>query len=198
MSVFYDYLESYARSDTAEDRAEIEASLWDEFGVEQAIFILDMAGFSMSVEERGIVHYLSMMQRMRMTVEPLIRQNGGTVIKFEADNCFARFPDTLQAVQTAIIYNHTLSAMNLTTPDDLDIHAAIGIDFGKFLLVKSSDAYGMPVNVASKLGEDVASSEQILVSKQAMDRIDEHAGINSSPLDIKVSGLQLEAVEIIY
>lgn len=198
MSQFYNLLEAYARADSTQDRTGIEAEIWDRFGREQAIFVLDLSGFSLSTAKHGIVHYLSKIQRMRMTLAPLISHNGGSVVKFEADNCFARFPETLDAVRTAINYNHTLDAMNLTTPEDLDIQASIGIDFGKFLLVEKEDIYGMPVNIASKLGEDAAGIGQILVTKNAMARIDNQAGIKSQPIDISISGMAIAACDILY
>ncbi len=198
MTEFYNFLEAYARADSTEDRVGLEAEIWDRFGLEQAIFVLDLSGFSRMAIQHGIVHYLSKIQRMRMTLAPLINHNGGNVVKFEADNCFARFSDTLDAVKTAISYNHTLDAMNLTTPDDLDMQASIGIDHGRFLLVKEEDIYGLPVNIASKLGEDVATEGQILVTSNAMSMIDEHAGIKSRPLKVDASGLIIEACDILY
>ena len=198
MREFEKRLESYARANTAEERSKIDTGIWSKYGNEQAIFILDMTGFSINTKEFGIVHYLSTVQRMRMTIKPLVESNGGKVVKFEADNCFARFPDPLSAVQTAIIYNHTLRAMNLTTPKDLDIHSGIGIDYGKFLLIQQVDLWGEPVNFASKLGEDIAKAGQILVTKRAMDMISKDAGIKCKSLTVKSSGLKIKAVEILF
>lgn len=198
MARFYDFLETYARADSTEDRSGIEAAIWDEFGLEQTILVLDMSGFSLSAIKHGIVHYLSKIQRMRRTIAPLISRNGGTVVKFEADNCFARFPDTLNAIKTAISYNHTLNAMNLTTPGDLAIQVAIGIDHGKFLLVEDGDMYGVPVNIACILGEDTAESGQILATKNAMSRIGDGAGIKSRAMNVSLSGFAIEAYDILY
>lgn len=191
MTSFYDHLEAYARADSEADRARIEDDLWVEFGVEEAVFVLDMVGFTRIAQDRGMIHYLSMIQRMRMTIEPIIENNNGHIVKFEADNCFARFADSLDAIKTGITYNHVLTAMNLTTPDDLDIHTSIGIDYGKFLLVEKTDFFGTPVNVASKLGEDIAQPGEILVSAKAMRRLPENTDIRSKSVSVKQSNIDI-------
>ena len=192
------YLEAYARADSEADRAGIENDLWEEFGVEEAVFVLDMVGFTRIAQDRGLVHYLSMIQRMRMTIRPIIENKNGHIVKFEADNCFARFADPLDAIKTAITYKHVLKAMNLTTPEDLDIHTSIGIDYGKFLLVKKTDFYGTPVNVASKLGEDIAKPGEILVSANAMERVSENTDIRSEAASIKQSNMEIFYHKIQY
>ncbi len=53
------------------------------------------------------------------------------MIKYEADNCFAVFPDPLSAVKAAIAMQHAFQPRSLLTSDDFDIHIACGIDYGK-------------------------------------------------------------------
>jgi class 3 adenylate cyclase len=96
---FRDLLLSFSRSDVVEERHRIEENLWGEYGAEHAVFVLDMSGFSLLTRKYGIVHYLSMVQRMQQTTEPIIQSYGGIMIKYEADNCFAVFPEVLPAVQ---------------------------------------------------------------------------------------------------
>ena len=105
---------------------DIEATLWNEFGVEQAVLILDMAGFSHGVQAHGIVHSLSMTHRMHIAVEAPVDRYNGSIVKFEADNMFARFPSSEDAIDAAITMNHVLFGLNLLTPKKLDVHASIG------------------------------------------------------------------------
>ncbi len=58
--------------------------------------------------------------------------------------------------------------MNLTTPDDFDIHASFDIDYGEYLLVKDRDFWDVPVNTASRLGEDLAETGEILITDNAL------------------------------
>ena len=83
-------------------------------------------------------------------------------------------------------------------PEDLDIHASVGIDFGKFLLVRKTDMYGAPVNVASKLGEDIAKPGEILVSAMAMSRIPKNADIRSESATVNHSGIKIRFHRILF
>src|SRR5215208_7325551 len=139
---FRQLLLSFSQSEVLDERRTIEGALWDEFGEEYAVFVLDMTGFSLLTRKYGIVHYLSMVRRMQLTTEPIVKSFGGSMIKYEADNCFAVFPDPLAAVNAAIAMQHAFSAANLLTTDDLDVHIACGIDHGKLLIIGHEDCFG--------------------------------------------------------
>jgi len=176
---------------------EIEEALWNEFGVEQAVLVLDMAGFSQGVQAHGIVHSLSMIQRMHIAVETPVERYNGSIVKFEADNMFTRFSTPEDAIDAGVAINHLLSGVNLVTPEQLDVHVSIGIDFGKFLLIEETDIFGDPVNLASKLGEDSASSDEILVTEKAMSLVPQ-GRFNSESLTISISGVCIPTYRIEY
>src|SRR6185295_6458909 len=110
---FQENLLHYSQTESIEERQSIEESLWTDYGAEYAVFVLDMSGFSMLTRKYGIVHYLSMVRRMQLTTEPIVKSYGGIMIKYEADNCFAVFPDPLSAVNAAIAMQHAFTAENL-------------------------------------------------------------------------------------
>jgi len=195
---FHDMLLSFSQAEMLDERQQIEASLWEEFGAEYAVFVLDMSGFSLLTRKYGIVHYLSMVRRMQMTTEPIVKSYGGSMIKYEADNCFAVFPDPLAAVQAAIAMQHAFGAENLLTSEDLDIHISCGIDYGKVLVVGHEDCFGDPVNRASKMGEDLAVAGEILVTREAMQMIPATAGIKSREMNVSISGITIPAFLIDY
>ncbi len=195
---FYDLLLKFSQSEIADERHKIENTLWAGYGAEFAVFVLDMSGFSLLTRKYGIVHYLSMVRRMQLTTEPIVKAYGGSMIKYEADNCFAVFPDPLSAVHAAIAMQHAFSAANLMTSDDLDIHIACGIDYGKILVVGHEDCFGDPVNRASKMGEDLACSGEILITKEAMQMIPAEAGIKAREMNLSISGITIPAYKIDY
>jgi len=195
---FHTMLLSFSQSELLNERQKIEAKLWGEFGAEYAVFVLDMSGFSLLTRKHGIVHYLSMVRRMQMTTEPIVRSYGGFMIKYEADNCFALFPDPLGAVNAAIAMQHAFRAENLMTSDDLDIHISCGIDYGKILVVGREDCFGDPVNRASKMGEDLAVAGEILITKEAMQMIPPESGIRSREMNVSISGITISAYLIEY
>jgi adenylate cyclase len=195
---FQELLLNFSQNEEMDQRRQVETLLWEEFGAEYAVFVLDMSGFSLLTRKYGIVHYLSMVRRMQMTTKPIVKAYGGSMIKYEADNCFAIFPDPLSAVNAAIAMQHAFRASNLLTSDDLDIHISCGIDYGKILLIGQEDCFGDPVNRASKIGEDLATAGEILITKEAMQMIPQEAGIMAREINVSISGITIPAYLIEY
>src|SRR6266545_6495353 len=195
---FQQQLLGYSQTEGLNERREIEEKLWTQYGAEYAVFVLDMSGFSLLTRKYGIVHYLSMVRRMQLTTEPIVKSYGGFMIKYEADNCFAVFPDPLSAVNAAIAMQHAFRAANLLTSDDLDIHISCGIDYGKLLVIGHEDCFGDPVNRASKMGEDLAAAGEILITKEAMQMIPPEAGIKAHEMTVSISGITIPAYLVEY
>jgi class 3 adenylate cyclase len=194
---FQELLLAFSQAEDLEVRRQIETQLWREYGKELAVFVLDMSGFSLLTRKYGIVHYLSMVKRMQLTTEPIVKAYGGDMLKYEADNCFAVFPDPLSAVNAALAMQHAFKASNLMTSDDLDIHIACGIDYGKILVIRGTDCFGDAVNRASKLGEDVAAAGEVLITREAMKRIPGEAEIKAREVAVSISGLSITAYSIL-
>ena len=195
---FQELLLRFSQETNVESRKAIEAELWQEYGTERVVFVLDMSGFSLLTRKYGIIHYLSMVRRMQLTAEPIIKTYGGSMLKFEADNCFAVFPDTLSAVHAAIALQLAFDASNLLTTDDFDVHIACGIDQGKILIVGDEDFFGDAVNRACKLGEDIAAAGEILVTQDAIKTITSELDFKLRDMNISVSGITIPAYAISY
>lgn len=195
---FQELLLSFSQTEEMKERKKIEESLWKGYGAEFAVFVLDMSGFSLLTRKYGIVHYLSMVRRMQLTTEPIVKLYGGRMLKYEADNCFAVFPEPLAAVNAAIEMQHAFRVANVLTSDDLDIHISCGIDYGKLLIIGNQDCFGDPVNRASKMGEDVAAAGEILITQEAMQMIPPDTGIVAHEINISISGVNIPAYVIEY
>jgi class 3 adenylate cyclase len=189
---------SYSQETDAAKRKTLEDGIWQKYGSENTAFVLDMSGFSLLTRKYGIVHYLSMIRRMQLTVAPIIENHGGRIIKFEADNCFAVFPEPASAARTAITIQHAIAAANILTSEDMDIHVSIGIDYGKILILNEDDMYGDAVNRACKMGEDLGKADEILITKEAMDMIPDEAQIEGKPIEVSIGGMNTPAYQIIY
>lgn len=195
---FQDLLLDYSHLSTpSQEQSVLEKAMWDEFGAEKAVFILDMSGFSLTVQRYGVVHYLSMIRRMQLRVEPIINSLGGKVIKFEADNCFAVLEDVESAIQAGIDINNALKSENEKTPEEFNIHVSCGIDYGKILIIDNQDFFGNAVNCACKLGEDLAGRGEIYVTQGAFDSVAANK-FESKVLDLNISGIQLKTRSIVY
>ncbi len=195
---FQELLLQYSQETEQEKRKKMEDLIWKEYGAEHTVFVLDMSGFSLLTRKYGIVHYMSMVRRMQLTVEPIVKKYGGTFVKFEADNCFAVFPDTYSAIQAAVTMQLAFDESNLITDDELDIHIACGIDYGKILMIGLEDCYGDAINRACKMGEDLASAGEIFVGADAMERLAPDSGIIGHPINISIGGLAFPAFSIAY
>lgn len=196
---FHDLLQRYSSEPNPAARDALEETLWKEFGADKVVLVVDMSGFSRISQSRGIVHYLSMVHRMQLTAEPVIASHGGRLVKFEADNCFAMFDDSLSAVRCGIGLNLAFDAANIVTPVELDIHISVGINRGRVLVVDNYlEFFGNAVNCASKLGEDSARPGEILVTQAVADDIPAHARIDLEPLKIALSGMDIEGYSVQY
>jgi adenylate cyclase len=195
---FEEQLVKYAHETDPEERRKIEAGLWKDFGVVKAVLIMDLSGFSLLTQKYGIVHYLSMVRRMQLISQPIIERSGGTVVKFEADNCFAMFDKPLEAVKAAITLNAAFNEINVYTEERFDIRISSGIDYGDVLLIGGPDYFGATVNRASKIGEDLASPGEILITRSAFEHIPADAGLHGEPLSLTIAGIEVDALSIRY
>lgn len=134
----------------------LEALIWQTFGVEKAVLALDMSGFSLTVRRDGILAYLQRIRRMQQVSLPLVPAHGGEVVKCEADNLMLVFNSGLQAVQAALAIRNACHAIGQ--------EVSIGLDYGRILYIPESDCYGDAVNLAYKLGEDLARGGEILIT----------------------------------
>lgn len=193
-----DYLLDYSQADSADTRKEIEDAIWRQFGTERSVLVLDMSGFSLLTRRHGVIHYLSMVRRMQETVRPLVHEHGGSIVKFEADNGFAVFPDPESAIRTAIEINRASDRENARYSEEYGIHLSCGIDHGRILYIEGRDFFGDAVNTASKLGEDMADPGEILVTRSAMAELPDGIDIEGNEVEFSISGISLEACSVRY
>lgn len=159
------------RNEHPERLVEIDQEIHQVFGATHAVMVLDMCGFSRLTVRYGITHFLAMIHRMHGIVAPIVVARGGRVVKTEADNVFAVFPDVGPAIAAATQIQERLRAANVFLPEDWDLHASLGIGYGQLLMIGGDDLYGNEMNLASKLGEDVAGSGEIFLTDAAHARV---------------------------
>lgn len=193
-----DHLFEYSHTADIVVRSAIEREIWQRFGAERTVLVLDMSGFSRLTRQHGIIHYLSMVRRMQESVRPIVHERGGSVVKFEADNAFTVFPDPYAGIQAAIAINQAAEQENAIYAEAFDIHLSVGIDHGRILLIEGEDFFGDAVNTASKLGEDLAQAGEILVSHNAMDAVPVSDRPDGRQVKFSISGIDVEAFAIAY
>ncbi len=172
-----------------EERPAIEAEIWGAFGVERAVLALDMSGFSLNVRRSGIVSYLGQVRRMLRLSVPIVEAHRGEVVKAQADDLVALFVEPSDALQAAQAINAALMAERVANPGPIPLAASIGIDFGRILLVAGRDCFGDAVNVAFKLGEDLAVADEILLTTTVRDRLPASLQAQFAEAEASVGGL---------
>jgi adenylate cyclase len=173
-----------------ERKAEITETIEDIFGQKKAILVLDMSGFSHTTHYYGIISFLIMIHRMQLMCRPCIEGKQGKMIKAVADNLFCIFNTVDDAVGACHEINEHLISANEVMSLEQHLYAKFGIGYGNILNIGDEDIFGDEVNLASKLGEDIASKGEILLtsSAQAELRKDDTSAYEAR---ISISGLSL-------
>jgi len=184
------------RNEYPERIEQIDALIRETFGETHAVMVMDMSGFSRVTIKHGIMHFLAMIHRMNQIVAPTVREHGGRVIKFEADNAFAIFDKVEDAVEAAIDTSRRFSAANTMLPEEMDMHGKFGIGYGEVLIVEDKDLFGSEVNLASKLGEDLAERGEILLTEAAFAEVDAEKR-EYEEVSMTISGLQLDVHKVV-
>ncbi len=174
-----------------ERREAISQDIESIFAQDKAVLVLDMSGFSRTTRQHGIVSFLLMIHQMQLMSRPAIENNKGLLLKAEADNLFCLFDTVTDAVGAAREIVGRLSNVNLILPEDRRLYASVGIGYGRILNVEDEDLFGDEVNLASKLGEDVAGRGAVLLTSQAQAQIQD-AAISTREELLSISGLSLE------
>ena len=98
---FDQLIASYSACTDAAEQEKARLGIWERFGTVGATFISDMANFSSTSRAQGICHFLKMIHRTREIVAPIVADNGGQLLKCDADNCYAFFEDPGCALQAS-------------------------------------------------------------------------------------------------
>lgn len=179
------------------DKAEaIRLEVWEKFGTEGAVFISDMASFSSTSRKIGVCHFLKLIHRTREIVGPIVAANGGTLLKFDADNCYAFFKTTDEAIQASFDVNAAIFASNEDFGMAEQIYLSVGIDFGRLLLVGELDFFGDPVNTSSKLGEDLAIRAEVLITERALQQSNFEVPELAERMRARISEIEIEYIRL--
>jgi class 3 adenylate cyclase len=173
-----------------ERRLELEAQLFELFSRTAAILVLDMCGFSRTTRAYGIIAFLVMIHEMQELCEPIAKSSGGILVKVEADNLVFLFNAVGDAVTAARGIQVACIDANRSRPADRSLHASIGIGFGETLYIGEEDVHGDQMNVACKLGEDIAGPGEILLTESAFEALPPGAA-DATAASVSISGLTL-------
>jgi class 3 adenylate cyclase len=170
------------------DVQKIDQRIWDLFGEDWAVMFTDLSGFSRQVEAFGIIHFLQIIFEQKKLLLPVVDQHDGILVKVEADSFLIIFKRSSSALACAIEMQQACQKLNLRRVPEEQILLCVGIGYGRILRIGDTDVFGTEVNVASKLGEDIAKRDEILVTRSVKDALGSDAGVGFEELETKVAG----------
>lgn len=161
------------RSRNRKNAGEIDRTIESKCLQKLAILVSDASGFSRRTHEYGILQFLAAMTYCYDRLKPLITRGNGLCLSRNVDNgdnLIAIFADPVEAVQTAINMQLWLRKYNQRRLEAEQFNMCIGIAWGPALRLKH-DIFGDKVNMAAKIGEDMASKDEILVTQEVANHV---------------------------
>ncbi len=169
------------------DTALIDRRIWDLFGETWCVMFTDLVGFSRTVETYGITHFLQSIYVAETELVPLIDEHDGILLKSEGDSMLVIFRNPNKALTCAVEMQRHLHRFNARSPESDDVLLCVGLGYGHLLKIGDADVFGAQVNAASKLGEDTAKAQEILVTDSFKDALVD-ARVGFEPLDVVPPG----------
>lgn len=126
----------------------------------------DTADFTVRTARDGILHFLMVFNRAVEGARPVLARAGGVIVKVEADSLLLRFEDANEACRGVEALDAYLHRLNRSCPGGEHLRFSYGIGYGDILAVEG-DLFGLEVNLASKLGEDLARPGEALLTSAA-------------------------------
>ena len=148
---------------TARTAERIDRVLRERSERDVVVFVSDSSGFTRKTHEYGVEQFLAVMTQCYRRLVPVVRKHGGTLLAHHADNMLAVFDRPEHALRASVEMQKWLRRYNAGKKDQDQFHLCIGIESGRAFVLKDN-VYGACVNIASKLGEDLAGKGEILVT----------------------------------
>ncbi|MFA5139081.1 MAG: adenylate/guanylate cyclase domain-containing protein [Elusimicrobiota bacterium] len=162
----FDLLRRRTRANADELDGRIERT-----GVQElAVLMADSSGFSRKTQDYGVLQFLAAMTHCYDRLIPMVKKFRGVCVSHNADNLLAVFPRPADAVAAAKAMHGWLAERNKGLDDADQYNICIGIHYGKVLRLRDN-VFGDRVNVAAKVGEDVAGKDETLITREVHERV---------------------------
>jgi class 3 adenylate cyclase len=136
----------------------------------RAVVFTDTADFTARTARDGIVHFLMIFNRAVAAAGPALREARGRVVKVEGDSLLLDFPAADDACRGVVAIERMLRRLNRAHPANERLQFGYGIGFGDILDIER-DLFGLEVNLASKIGEDLARPGEALLTPAAAEAV---------------------------
>jgi len=166
-----------------------ENELWEEFGEKHAVVVIDSSGFTRTTNKFGIIYFLSKLAQVRKLTIPIVEQHQCERYIMDADNFIGLFPTVQHAFDAVIEINVAITLQQIMLDDNDPFKISAGIGYGKLLVAGGhGEFFGAEINIASKLGEDVAAGGDIMLTQKAFAALNKKDRIRLKERQVQASG----------
>ncbi len=115
-----------------------------------AILAADVVGYTrlMGADEAGTFRRVTELRQE--TLEPLIAEHRGRVVKLMGDGLLVEFASVVEALACAVAWQDGVAAREAAADEDTRLTFRIGINLGD-VIVEGDDIHGDGVNIAARL-----------------------------------------------
>jgi class 3 adenylate cyclase/TolB-like protein len=143
-----------------------------------AVLAADVVGYSGKIEADESSTLAALKDIRATTIDPLLAENSGRIVKTMGDGFIAEFGSVVDAVTFAVAMQKSVPERQQGTVSEKRLVYRIGINLGD-VVVEGDDLLGDGVNVAARL-EQICRPGGILISGTAYDQLQGKLGL---PLD---------------
>ena len=143
-----------------------------------AVLAADVVGYSGKIEADESSTLAALKDVQATTIDPLLAENSGRIVKTMGDGFIAEFGSVVDAVTFAVAMQKSVPERQQGTASEKRLVYRIGINLGD-VVVEGDDLLGDGVNVAARL-EQICKPGEILISGTAYDQLQGKLGL---PLD---------------
>lgn len=174
----------------------LDAKIHKACAVEKTIVSCDSSGFSRKTHEHGIIQFMDNMVKCHDALERIVKKHGGTTLSDKADNLTLIFDEPCSATACAIEMLRWLKKRNKGLTEKRRHNMCMGIHHG-YMLRFADDAYGPAVNVSFKLGEDIAGKDELLVTRQVNEMIEDRFPTEYAK-HVTIGGITFDVFKVKY
>ncbi len=147
-------------------RPTFDCKSWPALTRREAVVFTDTADFTVRTLRDGILHFLMSFDRVAARARTVVRAGGGRLVKVEGDSLLLTFDDATSACAGVDAMEAMLRRFNRGAPENERFRFSYGIGYGDLVQV-DGDRFGLELNLASKLGEDLAKPGEALLTPSA-------------------------------
>ena len=152
-------------------RPELDCKSFPSLFRKRAIVFTDTADFTLRTARDGILHFLMVFDTVSSAARKVVRSTGGELVKVEGDSFLIRYDHVDDAARGVLALDDAIQAYNRRRPENEQVHFSYGIGYGDVLDI-DDDMFGLEVNLASKIGEDLAEPGEALLTPSAAAALD--------------------------